>query len=124
MGYGIDDFLAVHVFALTIGHVNHANLVVPLGPLRYVLNNPQMHIWHHVRDLPPGRRYGVNYGISLSLWDYLFGTAYVPSSGRDIALGFPDVEAYPRGFLGQLAEPFRRRRAPRPAAGGAAEAAR
>ena len=33
IGYGIDDFLIVHVTALTIGHFNHANFRPPIGPL-------------------------------------------------------------------------------------------
>jgi sterol desaturase/sphingolipid hydroxylase (fatty acid hydroxylase superfamily) len=101
IGFGIDDFLWAHLVATLIGHLNHANIRLPLGPLRYVLNNPQMHIWHHVRDFPVERRYGMNFGLSLSLWDYLFGTAHVPSDGRDITLGFPGLERFPRTFLGQ-----------------------
>ncbi|MDO8366901.1 MAG: hypothetical protein Q7T20_08905 [Saprospiraceae bacterium] len=40
------------------------------------------------------------YGITLSLWDYLFGTVWMPRDGRDIELGFPEVEQFPKGFLG------------------------
>jgi sterol desaturase/sphingolipid hydroxylase (fatty acid hydroxylase superfamily) len=29
-----------------------------------------MHIWHHSKKIP--NKYGVNFGISLSLWDYIF----------------------------------------------------
>jgi len=108
IGFGIDDFLIVHLASLLIGHLNHANIYLPLGPLRYVLNNPQMHIWHHVWHLPAGRRFGINYGLSLSLWDYLFGTACIPQSGRDIQLGFDDLESFPADFMGQLVHPFRR----------------
>ncbi|MBV6442025.1 MAG: sterol desaturase family protein [Haliscomenobacteraceae bacterium CHB4] len=107
IGFGIQDFILVHLFALTIGHLNHANVYLPLGPLRYIFNNPQMHIWHHAKELPKGS-YGVNYGISLSLWDYLFGTVWMPRDGRDIELGFPDVEHYPHGFLEQVVEPFKK----------------
>ena len=106
IGFGIRDFMLVYVFTLAIGHLNHANLYLPLGPLKYILNNPQMHIWHHAKELPKGR-YGVNYGITLSLWDYLYKTVWMPGDGRDIALGFPDVEQYPHGFLEQVAEPFK-----------------
>lgn len=60
IGFGIQDFILVHLFTLTIGHLNHANLYLPLGPLRYLFNSPQMHIWHHSRELPPNA-YGVNY---------------------------------------------------------------
>jgi sterol desaturase/sphingolipid hydroxylase (fatty acid hydroxylase superfamily) len=78
-----------------------------LGPLKYLFNSPQMHIWHHSIELPQGAR-GVNYGLSLSIWDYLFGTAWVPNNGRDIRLGFEDVDTYPHGFMEQMVEPFKR----------------
>lgn len=105
IGFGIQDFFLVHIFATAIGHFNHSNFHLPLGPFQYIFNNPQMHIWHHAKHMP--RRYGANYGISLSLWDYLFGTAYMPENGRDIELGFEEVEQYPKSFFGQQLHPFR-----------------
>lgn len=105
IGFGIQDFILVHLFTIVIGHLNHANINVPYGPLRYLLNSPQMHIWHHAKNLPEGR-YGINYGLTLSLWDYLFGTAWIPRDGRDIELGFKEVEQYPHGFFSQLRKPF------------------
>ncbi|NND08419.1 MAG: sterol desaturase family protein [Saprospiraceae bacterium] len=73
-----------------------------LGPwMRKVFNNPEMHIWHHAYELPPDRTYGVNFGLSLAIWDYIFGTAYVPKSGRDIRLGFPGIENFPKDFVHQ-----------------------
>jgi sterol desaturase/sphingolipid hydroxylase (fatty acid hydroxylase superfamily) len=108
IGFGIQEFLLVHLFTIVIGHLNHANLYIPLGPLKYLLNNPQMHIWHHAKDLPKGSS-GVNYGITLSVWDYLFGTAWMPRDGRDIKLGFDGVDEYPHGFFNQMLRPFRRK---------------
>jgi len=108
VGYGIDDFMVVHIVALAIGHLNHANLRLPLGPFKVILNNPQMHIWHHMKRYPETHPAGVNFGLSLSLWDYLFGTAYVPRSGRDIELGFAGVERFPDSFAGQVRYGFRR----------------
>ncbi|MFN0033645.1 MAG: sterol desaturase family protein [Saprospiraceae bacterium] len=107
IGFGISDFLLVHLFTLTVGHLNHANIYLPLGPLRYVFNSPQMHIWHHTRELPPNT-YGVNYGLTLSVWDYLFNTAYVPVNGRDNVLGFSDLNQFPPGFWRQLWYPFKK----------------
>ena len=73
-----------------------------LGPfMKYIFNSPEMHIWHHSYELPADRQRGINFGISLSLWDWLFGTAYIPHDGRDIRLGFPGVEEFPEGFVGQ-----------------------
>ena len=73
-----------------------------LGPImKRVFNNPEMHIWHHAYDLPNDKQYGVNFGLSLAIWDYLFGTAYIPYEGRDIRLGFPGVEEFPSTFVRQ-----------------------
>lgn len=98
----------MHAFTIIIGHLNHANLGWDYGPLKYILNNPKMHIWHHAKDLPDTHPYGMNFGISLSLWDYIFGTSYVPASGRDIELGFDKIEQYPTGFFQHLIQPFKR----------------
>jgi sterol desaturase/sphingolipid hydroxylase (fatty acid hydroxylase superfamily) len=108
IGFSIQDVIVVHLFTILIGHLNHANIYLPLGPLKYILNNPQMHIWHHAKTLPKGS-YGVNYGISLSLWDYLFGTVWIPHDGRDIPLGFDEVDQYPHGFFAQMTKPFEKK---------------
>ncbi len=105
IGFGLLDFFFIHIIAIAIGHLNHANLNLSYGPFRYLLNNPRMHIWHHAKTLPQGSN-GVNFGISLSAWDYLFGTAHIPSDGRDIALGFDNAETFPKTFWQQISHPF------------------
>ena len=65
-----------------------------------------MHIWHHSYELPKNRKYGINFGQSLSIWDYFFGTAHVPSDGRDIRLGFKNVENFPNTFIQQVTYGF------------------
>ena len=100
LGFGIKDFFVLHIIAVAIGHLNHSNINISYGPLKYIMNSPTMHIWHHAKDLPV--KSGVNFGISLSLWDYLFKTSYIPKSGRDIELGFEDIESYPKDFVGQV----------------------
>ncbi len=107
IGFGIDDFFIVHIFTLAVGHFNHSNIKVNLGPLRYIFNNPQMHIWHHAKDLPEDRRYGVNFGLTLSIWDYLWKTNYIPFDGRDIKLGFPGLEKFPKTFFTQNTHGFK-----------------
>lgn len=108
-GFELQYAFYVYYLATLIGHLNHANVGWDYGPLKYLFNNPRMHIWHHAKELPEEHPYGMNYGISLSIWDYIFGTAYIPKSGRDIELGFEDDENYPQGFWGQLIEPFKRK---------------
>lgn len=74
--------------------------------MKYLFNSPEMHIWHHAYELPEERYYGVNFGLTLALWDYLFRTAYLPHDGQDIRLGFPGIEAFPEDFPGQAAHGF------------------
>ncbi|WP_020604720.1 sterol desaturase family protein [Spirosoma spitsbergense] len=108
IGFGIQDFILVHLFTLAIGHLNHANIYLPIGPLKYVFNNPQMHLWHHAEKLPRQAHDGVNFGITLSVWDFLYRTAYVPYEGSHIKLGFQGVRQFPKTFLGQLLYPWRK----------------
>jgi sterol desaturase/sphingolipid hydroxylase (fatty acid hydroxylase superfamily) len=75
--------------------------------MRKLFNHPEMHIWHHAYELPENKRYGVNFGISLAIWDYIFGTVHVPESGRDIKLGFPGLSKFPKTFLTQIVYGFR-----------------
>ncbi|MEZ4987024.1 MAG: sterol desaturase family protein [Saprospiraceae bacterium] len=154
LGIGLYDFFVIHLFTLTWGHFNHANITVSgrvtggivgtliglvianswldvnllpidaslivktatvastalvgvliLGPfMRKIFNSPELHIWHHAHDLPEQHRQGVNFAITLALWDYLFQTDYLPHEGRDIKLGFPGVEEYPHSFIKQNLE--------------------
>jgi sterol desaturase/sphingolipid hydroxylase (fatty acid hydroxylase superfamily) len=109
---GVDGrvILAIAIAATLIGHLNHSNLDISWGPARYLINSPRMHVWHHDRDWPSDRPHGVNFGICLSAWDWLFGTAYWP--GREKSpeqqpgrLGFDGLERFPRGLLGRLFYP-------------------
>lgn len=75
---------------------------VVLGPImKKLFNSPEMHIWHHAHDMPESHPNGINFGISLAIWDYIWGTAHIPYEGRDIKLGFPGVEEFPKDFIGQ-----------------------
>lgn len=110
IGYGIQDFFFVHLVAMSIGHFNHSNIRIPLGMFKYIFNNPQMHRWHHAKEFPNSHPYGINFGISLSLWDYLFKTAHIPYDGGKIELGYPGDEEMPENFTGQAIFPFSRKK--------------
>ncbi len=100
-GFEPNQAYIVHFIAILIGHLNHANIKLTWGPLKYIINNPVMHLYHHVRTLPKGTN-GVNYGISLSLWDYLFKTNYIPEDSGTIEIGFEGDEQFPKTFVSQL----------------------
>ena len=101
-----DVILAVAVFGTLIGHLNHSNLPISWGPLRFVFNSPKMHVWHH--DVILRGEYGKNFGIVLSVWDWIFGMAYMPKNEQPEKLGFEGQETYPRSLPGRLLFPFSR----------------
>ena len=99
----------VHFFSITVGHLNHANVRITWGPLKYVFNNSVMHLYHHAKELPADRANGVNFGISLSIWDYIFKKNYIPQDqDGDYVLGFDGIENYPKGFFRQLVSGFKK----------------
>jgi sterol desaturase/sphingolipid hydroxylase (fatty acid hydroxylase superfamily) len=101
--------LAVAVLWTVALNLNHANIPFSWGPLRYVFNSSKMHVWHH--DAVSHGRGGQNFGQVLSVWDWLFKTAYWPSDrDQPEKLGFEGMERYPSGLLARLAYPLTRRR--------------
>ena len=105
-GVNLEDVFIVHFITIAIGHLNHANLGWDYGYFKYIFNNPKMHIWHHSKEIP--NKNGVNFGISLSAWDYIFDTNYIPKDGRDIELGFKDETEFPEDFIQQEIYPFKK----------------
>lgn len=104
-GFEPEQAYIIHFVAIIIGHLNHANIKITWGVLKYIINNPVMHLYHHAYTIPKDR-YGVNFGISLSLWDYIFKTHYLPEDSGTIEIGFPNEEKVPKTFIKQLTYGF------------------
>lgn len=93
------------VYAGVHATLQHANLEMRLGPLDWVLSHAVLHRFHHA---PERAVSNCNYGAVLIVWDVLFGTRYLPRDRESPARpGIEDMPEYPRGYLGQLAAPFR-----------------
>ena len=107
-GFEPEQAFIVHFITIGIGHLNHANIKLTYGPLKYILNNPVMHLYHHAYALPNGKA-GVNYGISLSLWDYIFRTNYIPDQDGEIRLGFKGDDKFPKDFFRQSLYGFKKK---------------
>jgi hypothetical protein len=73
----------------------HSNIDVRLGKLQYFINGPEMHRWHHSDD--EGKEYQNNYGTKLAIWDWMFGTAFLPNPNerKPIQYGLRDTPDYP-----------------------------
>jgi len=86
-----------------VGFFAHANLGVNVGWVKYIVNSPEMHQWHHAHPEsgPPDR----NFGLTLSVWDWLFGTAWLPEKDPE-RLGFTGIESYPTSLWRQMLAPL------------------
>jgi len=82
------------------GYFIHANVRWRFGPLEWLVATPAFHHWHHVRSEVRDR----NYASMLPVWDWLFGTAYLPQAWPE-AYGID--EKLPDSVAGQLAYPLR-----------------
>ena len=87
-----------------IGLFQHANIDMRLGPLNYVFSAAPVHRWHHSRQRAEADR---NFGDSFIFWDLVFGTYFKPRDREVAAIGIDGLDAFPHGFLAQLASPFR-----------------
>ena len=100
IGFGIQESLLVHMFAITIEHIDRAHVILPLGLFRDVFHSPQMHLWHHARKTHAP--YRISFGLTPSLWGWLLKTACGSADDPDIERGFEDVQRFPSGFFGQM----------------------
>ena len=82
--------------------LNHSNVRLRWGPLKYLIVTPDFHHWHHASDRAALDR---NYAAHFAFLDYLFGT--VARSDRPFPEKYGVLGDYmPAGFLKQQLFPF------------------
>jgi sterol desaturase/sphingolipid hydroxylase (fatty acid hydroxylase superfamily) len=102
LGYGAGVFGGVAVFITLLALFQHANVRLRFPGLRWVINTPEWHHWHHAIDDDACDK---NFGLPVV--DKIFGTAYLPKDRRPVAFGTRSpVPA--DGYLRHLAYPFTR----------------
>jgi sterol desaturase/sphingolipid hydroxylase (fatty acid hydroxylase superfamily) len=100
LGYNGGAFAGVAAFFLLLALFQHANVRLRFPVVRWVINTPEWHHWHHALD-PEAR--DKNFGLPVI--DRIFGTAYMPKGKRPAAFGTHDpVPA--DNYLRHLAYPF------------------
>ena len=100
LGYGAGVFGGVAVFITLLALFQHANVRLRFPGLRWVINTPEWHHWHHAIDVDARDK---NFGLPVV--DKLFGTAYLPKGARPV--GFGTSSPVPAdGYLRHLAYPF------------------
>ena len=100
LGYGNGVFAGVAVFITLLALFQHANVRLRFPYLRWVINTPEWHHWHHSLDDEARDK---NFGLPVV--DKIFGTAYMPKGKRPEAFGTHSPVPQ-TGYLQHLAYPF------------------
>lgn len=105
---GLFTYLGLHVLIFgynLIGNLRHSHVWLSYGPrLSYLLISPAQHQIHH--SVEP-RHFSKNVGFALAVWDWLFGTIYVPKGEERFAMGLGDgSEAEYHGVFGMYFRPL------------------
>lgn len=108
--FGFFLVLGTHVLLLAyrfLGNLRHSHVWLSYGPLNRLLVSPAMHQIHHSTL---ARHRDRNMGFALSIWDQLFGCAYLPKQQERFTMGLGDGQddgrwhhlgsLYLRPFLG------------------------
>ena len=105
LGVSAPVAIGYKLYSYVFAHVQHSNLVFPIGPLKYILPTPQFHRWHHARVFDANGR-PVRSFCNFSeypIWDLMFGTFYLPDKKPTAYGNAPNV---PMSYLAQLFYPF------------------
>jgi sterol desaturase/sphingolipid hydroxylase (fatty acid hydroxylase superfamily) len=114
LGFSPGAFAAYVPFLTLYAIMIHANVSWSFGPLRLVLASPTFHRWHHTSETEGLDK---NFAGLLPIYDWLFGTLYLPKGVRPTRFGVIDT-AVPEGILPQLVFPFRKPRRAKSVRGG------
>ena len=104
LGAGFDVIALWLLVSAVHGIFQHANIPMRIGALNWIFSMAELHRWHHSR-LP--RESNTNFGQTLSIWDTVFGTRFLPADReppRDI--GLTGLDAYPMTWWAQLVAPL------------------
>lgn len=73
------------MYFLTIFHLRHSHVWLPIrGALADIIQSPAHHQIHHSIE---AEHVGKNLGFCLSLWDWIFGTLFIPEHERRLRFG-------------------------------------
>jgi sterol desaturase/sphingolipid hydroxylase (fatty acid hydroxylase superfamily) len=100
LGFNGGVFGGALVFFTLLALFQHANVRLRFPVVRWIINTPEWHHWHHALD-----REAINTNFGTPVIDKLFGTAYMPKGKVPSGFGTPDPVP-PVSWARQLAYPF------------------
>jgi sterol desaturase/sphingolipid hydroxylase (fatty acid hydroxylase superfamily) len=91
-------------FFLTFYHLRHTQIWIPVkGFWGHIVQSPAHHQIHHSTD---PRHFNKNFGFCLSVWDWLFGTLYIPEKKERLVYGLGAESTEYNSFFSFLLRPF------------------
>ncbi|MEZ5938209.1 MAG: sterol desaturase family protein [Hyphomonadaceae bacterium] len=77
------------IFNFVGANLRHSHIWIDFGPVfSRIFVSPAMHQVHHSID---PKHYDRNYGEVFALWDWMFGTLYIPKERENLTFGISDV---------------------------------
>lgn len=85
------------LFNLAGANLRHSHIWIHYGhAISHILISPAQHQIHHSVER---KHWGRNYGVSLAIWDWMFGTLYVPKGREEIRFGIAENVPQPHTTL-------------------------
>ena len=90
--------LAFQGYMLLGGHLRHSHIQLSYGRfLEHILISPAQHQVHHSSD---PKHFDKNFGEIFAIWDWMFGTLYIPQRYETLVFGIGDGQGRP------IAQPY------------------
>jgi sterol desaturase/sphingolipid hydroxylase (fatty acid hydroxylase superfamily) len=102
---GLQGALILLTFYNAHGATMHSNMDIRLGPLNYLVPGPEMHRWHHSKNMDEANS---NFGGKIMFYDWMFGTLLRPNGRRPPEdIGLAGGVELPTSYPALLVAPFR-----------------
>jgi sterol desaturase/sphingolipid hydroxylase (fatty acid hydroxylase superfamily) len=107
MGFSQAAIVVYVVVVVVQATLIHANVRWEFRPVRGLIATPCFHHWHHSAEVEAIDK---NFAVHTPIWDWLFGTYYMPGRWPE-SYGLAGDARVPSGWFRQFVYPFRRQRA-------------
>jgi sterol desaturase/sphingolipid hydroxylase (fatty acid hydroxylase superfamily) len=92
LGISPEAALACTLLIALQGVVSHFNVDIQAGWLNYVFIGTESHRYHHSANMDEAK----NYGVTLAIWDIIFGTFYYRPDAVPERIGVVNPDKYPK----------------------------
>lgn len=81
---------AWNLYVFAGAHLRHSHVWISYGPvLEHILISPAQHQLHHSSD---PKHHDKNFGEIFAIWDWMFGTLYVPKAKEELTFGIGNAQ--------------------------------